>query len=93
MADPDTQHPYAALGAWLGERLRGVRVSAAELARRMGVHHTAVVAWLDGRKRPSADRLGDLARALEMDAHDARRLYELAGVDIAPALPAEQAAS
>lgn len=52
------------------ERMRILKISQAELARRMGVTPSFVSQMLSGHRRPGLESLEDFAKSLECDPAD-----------------------
>lgn len=57
-------------------------MSRPELARRVGVDRTQISRWLAGEGVPQTNTLTALLRETGASVDAARRIYELAGVDV-----------
>ena len=67
------------LSTFLDDALRVSGLSNSQLARNVGVSPQAVDHWLHGGGRPRCELLPDIARTLQLEAHDERALYRLVG--------------
>lgn len=62
----EVRQETASFGAWLRARLDERAMTAADLARRLGVSSGVVSNWIRGARRPSWESCHDLAAALDL---------------------------
>jgi len=53
----------------LKETIKNSGISQSELARKIGVHHSAIGQYLSGRSMPALDTLANLCKILDVDTN------------------------